>query len=141
MIAPASDAAIKSPTATGKSENAAAARPESTSRSSSSVPRPPPTNSTRASVRTSVIFKAGARLPLGARPRGTGRAMVAVGDVQGGNPARRLHQPVAITAVEAPDCVTHAVNRVEIDERVCPGSFSHDLIDICAGTIDQKHRP
>ena len=51
MMAPASETAIRSATLTGNSENATAALPESTSVSSSAVPRAPPTKSMRLSVR------------------------------------------------------------------------------------------
>ena len=37
--------------------------------------------------------------------------------------------------------MTHTVNRVEIDERLGPGSLRHDLIDVGARTVGQKHRP
>ena len=57
MISFASETINNSSTVVGNSENATAALPSSTKRSSSFVPRRPPMKSTRLSVRTSLIPK------------------------------------------------------------------------------------
>ena len=66
--------------------------------------------------------------------------MMTVGDVQRGNPPGRLNQPVAIAAVHAPERVAHAVNRLEIDERLGLDRLRDELIDLRARTVNQKHR-
>ena len=57
------------------------------------------------------------RQDRGARARGAGGAVVAVGDVQRRNPAERVDERARLLASDSPDRVLHAVGRGEIVER------------------------
>jgi hypothetical protein len=76
---------------------------------------------------------------LGAGAGGTGGTMVSVGDVEGRHPRERPNQRVAIGSGHWPQRVSHAICRLEIDERWRGHDPCGDGIDVRGGLMNQEN--
>src|SRR5438105_3944881 len=115
MMAPASDTAIRSATPTGCIENATALCPRSTRAWSSRVPRAPP--------------DAGRDHLRSARAAGTRRAVMAVSDVERGNPGEGSLQDGDVRSAHPPERVADAVGGSEVDQGLAARHPFGDVVD------------
>ncbi len=68
---------------------------------------------------------------LGAGAPGRGGAVVAVGDVELGNPRERGDQSVPVGARGAPDGMRDAVGGGEVEQGLSSGHLRHDVVYLC----------
>ncbi len=76
-----------------------------------------------------------------ARPRGAGRAVVTVGDVQRLDRRKRLDKRIAVCPAHRPHRVANGVRRREIKQRLAGAEPPYDGIDRRRRAICEKHRP
>ncbi len=75
------------------------------------------------------------------RPRGARRAVVAVGDVEGGDAAEGRGEVGGVLAADPPERVRHPVLGGEVVERRRRGDPPRDGVDRGGGAVGQEHDP